>query len=131
LCLTVEWPSGEAAACKAVYVGSNPISTSWCAVPGSMQCPGAIGAAVARFPDTEEVTGSIPVSPTMFVQVSGRIGAIRGGLPTLAYPNEYPNAVERGRRRTPVSALFRRRWSCRPAASWQVSAVRPEATERE
>jgi hypothetical protein len=25
----------------------------------------AIGAAVARFPDTEEVTGSIPVSPTM------------------------------------------------------------------
>src|SRR6476661_3858206 len=26
--------------------------------------PRAIGAAVARFPDTEEVTGSIPVSPT-------------------------------------------------------------------
>jgi hypothetical protein len=26
--------------------------------------PWAIGAAVARFPDTEEVTGSIPVSPT-------------------------------------------------------------------
>ncbi len=26
----------------------------------------AIGAAVARFPDTEEVTGSIPVSPTMW-----------------------------------------------------------------
>jgi hypothetical protein len=24
-----------------------------------------------RFPDTEEVTGSIPVSPTQFVQVSG------------------------------------------------------------
>ena len=33
--------------------------------------PWAIGAAVARFPDTEEVTGSIPVSPTMFVQVTG------------------------------------------------------------
>ena len=54
---TVEWPRGEAAACKAVYVGSNPISTS-------RQHPRAIGAAVARFPDTEEVTGSIPVSPT-------------------------------------------------------------------
>ena len=27
-------------------------------------CTGAIGAAVARFPDTEEVTGSIPVSRT-------------------------------------------------------------------
>ncbi len=26
--LVVEWPRGEAAACKAVYVGSNPISTS-------------------------------------------------------------------------------------------------------
>ena len=26
--LRVEWPRGEAAACKAVYVGSNPISTS-------------------------------------------------------------------------------------------------------
>ncbi len=55
----MEWPRGEAAACKAVYVGSNPISTSQQHHPS-----GAIGAAVARFPDTEEVTGSIPVSPT-------------------------------------------------------------------
>src|SRR5215208_8322655 len=30
----------------------------------------AIGAAVARFPDTEEVTGSIPVSPTAEPQVA-------------------------------------------------------------
>ena len=49
----VGWPRGEAGACKAVYTGSNPVPTSR-----------AIGAAVARFPDTEEVTGSIPVSPT-------------------------------------------------------------------
>ena len=55
----MEWPRGEAAACKAVYVGSNPISTSQQHHPS-----GAIGAAVARFPDTEEVTGSIPVSRT-------------------------------------------------------------------
>jgi len=27
----------------------------------------AIGAVVARFPDTEEVTGSNPVSPTRFI----------------------------------------------------------------
>ena len=27
-CLTVEWPRGEATACKAVYTGSNPVSTS-------------------------------------------------------------------------------------------------------
>ncbi len=26
--LLVEWPRGEAAACKAVYTGSNPVSTS-------------------------------------------------------------------------------------------------------
>ena len=52
---TVGWPRGEATACKAVYTGSNPVPTSLI---------GAIGAAVARFPDTEEVTGSIPVSPT-------------------------------------------------------------------
>ena len=25
---TVEWPRGEAAACKAVHTGSNPVSTS-------------------------------------------------------------------------------------------------------
>ena len=31
--------------------------------------PRAIGAAGARFPDTEEVTGSIPVSPTTMMKV--------------------------------------------------------------
>ena len=43
-----------------MYAGSNPVLTSQqnnCFVS-------AIGAAVARFPDTEEVTGSIPVSRT-------------------------------------------------------------------
>ena len=54
----VEWPSGEATACKAVHTGSIPVSTST-----SFQ-PGAISSAGERFPDTEEVTGSIPVSRT-------------------------------------------------------------------
>src|SRR4051812_45964542 len=54
---SVEWPRGEATACKAVYTGSNPVSTS-------QEVLRAIGAAGARFLDTEEVTGSIPVSPT-------------------------------------------------------------------
>jgi hypothetical protein len=58
----VAWPRGEAAACKAVHTGSNPVATSLTA-SGSVR-ERAIGAAVARFPDTEEVTGSIPVSPT-------------------------------------------------------------------
>ncbi len=53
---SVEWPRGEATACKAVYTGSNPVSTS--------QLTRAIGAVGARFLDTEEVTGSNPVSPT-------------------------------------------------------------------
>ena len=62
----VEWPRGEATDCKSVYTGSNPVSTSIARAlpdrgPGSSR---AIGAVVARFLDTEEVTGSNPVSPT-------------------------------------------------------------------
>ena len=53
----VEWPSGEATACKAVHTGSIPVSTS-------TFVSGAISSAGERFPDTEEVTGSIPVSRT-------------------------------------------------------------------
>ena len=49
----VEWPRGEATACKAVYTGSNPVSTSR-----------AISSVGERYLDTVEVTGSIPVSPT-------------------------------------------------------------------
>ena len=53
----MEWPSGEATACKAVHTGSIPVSTS-------KHDLGAISSAGERFPDTEEVTGSIPVSRT-------------------------------------------------------------------
>ena len=56
--LAVEWPRGEATACKAVYTGSNPVSTS---VPPRSRAISSVG---ERFLDTEEVTGSIPVSPT-------------------------------------------------------------------
>ena len=67
----VEWPRGEAAACKAAYTGSNPVSTSITKDPQR-----AIGAVVARFLDTEEVTGSNPVSPTIDGQplTSGNAG---------------------------------------------------------
>src|SRR5690606_6073023 len=54
---SVGWPRGEATACKAVYAGSNPVPTSTFSIR-------AVGAAGARFLDTEEVTGSIPVPPT-------------------------------------------------------------------
>ena len=62
----VAWPRGEAAACKAVHTGSNPVATSLTAADESLETGRrrAIGAAVARFPDTEEVAGSIPVSLT-------------------------------------------------------------------
>ena len=57
----VEWPRGEATDCKSVYTGSNPVSTSQCP---EVRPRGDWRSLVARFPDTEEVTGSNPVSPT-------------------------------------------------------------------
>src|SRR5512141_3507344 len=62
----VEWPRGEATDCKSVYTGSNPVSTSMIRTPlrWGPESLRAIGAVVARFLDTEEVTGSNPVSPT-------------------------------------------------------------------
>jgi hypothetical protein len=76
----VEWPRGEATACKAVYTGSNPVSTS------KPEWTWAIGAAVARFPDTEEVTGSIPVSPTRMSRFMLRqtLGRWRGRAASIA-----------------------------------------------
>ena len=43
----VEWPRGEATACKAVYTGSNPVSTS-----NSTTCTTerAIGAGASALP---------------------------------------------------------------------------------
>ena len=54
----MEWPRGEATACKAVYTGSNPVSTS------ARRTERAISSVGEHFLDTEGVTGSIPVSPT-------------------------------------------------------------------
>ena len=83
----MEWPRGEATACKAVYTGSNPVSTSQHGTVGSgtnqhgriqqhqhhKQQRRAIGAVwLARFPDTEEVTGSSPVSPTEYHRLLSR-----------------------------------------------------------
>lgn len=62
----VEWPSGEATACKAVHTGSIPVSTS------KIRSPSAISSAGERFPDTEEVTGSIPVSRTRVIAVQAQ-----------------------------------------------------------
>src|SRR5690606_18674225 len=50
----------------------------------------AIGAAVARFPDTEEVTGSIPVSPTSVTTGQRPFRGNRDGLfpcPGAPYPH--------------------------------------------
>ena len=63
--LTVEWPIGDVTACKAVYTGSNPVSTSQFRTTAAPHHARAISSAGERFPDTEEVTGSIPVSRTI------------------------------------------------------------------
>src|ERR1700757_4399207 len=68
----VEWPSGEATACKAVHTGSIPVSTS------SFLTPGAISSAGERFPDTEEVTGSIPVSRTSIIAAQSTFLVVLG-----------------------------------------------------
>ena len=52
---------GEGTDCKSVYTGSNPVPTSTITTRIST---GDWRSLVARFPDTEEVTGSSPVSPT-------------------------------------------------------------------
>ena len=88
---TVGWPRGEATDCKSVYTGSNPVSTS--NTVGSVWDRGArtraIGAVVARFVHTEEVTGSNPVSPTLIHT-----------LTASRLPAEVPNAGDhRARRR--------------------------------
>ena len=62
----MEWPSGEAKVCKTLHTGSIPVSTS----KSSREDARAISSAGERFPDTEEVTGSIPVSRTETPRVS-------------------------------------------------------------
>ena len=62
----MEWPRGEATACKAVHTGSNPVSTSDARQAGVASGVRAISSVGERFLDTEEVTGSIPVSRTTF-----------------------------------------------------------------
>src|ERR1700754_2525435 len=84
----VEWPRGEATACKAVYTGSNPVSTS-------AVVPRAIGAAGARFLDTEEVTGSIPVSPTKIQRLVTKFGNEAFAFWCLQRSHQFrPRAIE-------------------------------------
>ena len=78
----------------------TPLATS---TDGRQRTP----ADVVPLTDTEEVTGSIPVSPTPFVQVKGRFGFTRSGLLVPAYPNAYPSGADGGRQRTHRSGLCR------------------------
>jgi hypothetical protein len=80
----VEWPRGEATACKAVYTGSNPVSTS-------KHPARAIGAVVARFLDTEEVTSSILVSPTNNTPAQGPFLAPRSARGSSESATCWPN----------------------------------------
>ncbi len=53
----------QARACKALYAGSIPAPAS-ASFAAQLHSTGDWRSLVARFPDTEEVTGSSPVSPT-------------------------------------------------------------------
>ena len=130
----MEWPRGEAAACKAVHTGSNPVSTSHRVVPdGAWHRAGctewAIGAAVARFPDTEEVTGSIPVSPTTYHRRSEAISERFGMSFLVPVPQRRrsPDGGERGRTAGPSYGCSRR---LRVLASFAVPSVRADGSER-
>ena len=116
--LTVEWPRGEATACKAVYTGSNPVSTSQHEAAPSRDSSRAIGAVVARFLDTEEVTGSNPVSPT---SITAGQRPFRGPLsvsPALCVPKRSRTPLGRARRRQPA-----RRAATRVKQPWVFEVV--------
>ncbi len=86
--LAVEWPRGEATACKAVYTGSNPVSTSERSRQSPQRAARAISSVGERFLDTEEVTSSILVSPTTKPQVTG-LGLhhfVPDGIPAVWFP---------------------------------------------
>ena len=59
--LVVEWPRGEATACKAVYTGSNPVSTS----RSHYRTARAISSVGEHYLDTVGVGSSILPSPTI------------------------------------------------------------------
>src|SRR5690606_27334394 len=61
--------------------------------------PRAIGAAVARFPDTEEVTGSIPVSPTTITAPHLTVRGLRRVAGRFGRGWSRPRGPTRGRRR--------------------------------
>ena len=89
---------------------------------------GAIGAAVARFPDTEEVTGSIPVSPTKEPPVSRGFSVSRpdsraeraGGGSILGFVT--------GETRRRAAIARRRRARCRPPRGRRRGASRRSST---
>jgi hypothetical protein len=120
----VEWPRGEATACKAVYTGSNPVSTS--VGDGTSKAPprqhgtGRLAQGLARFPDTEEVTGSNPVSPT--TTFSATLLATRRWR-ECARPLLLPD-------RSPADGCQTHAWHCRRRSTrWVVHILRISASQ--
>jgi hypothetical protein len=112
---TVEWPRGEATDCKSVYTGSNPVSTS--IARSCTWAKRAIGAAVARFLDTEEVTGSNPVSPTSTIRPLTSGNASRGPFCIPARSRETSLWVSNW---VSIHPRRRRRAASRRANPWQL-----------
>ena len=80
----------------------------------------AIGAAVARFPDTEEVTGSIPVSPTTQKPPATPGASSRPG--SRAQPQR--RVTPAGSRGSSRWASRARRSTARPVPRWKPHEVR-------
>jgi hypothetical protein len=91
----------------------------------------AIGAAVARFPDTEEVTGSIPVSPTNespcnargFVVCQGVRATLRA---TERRRGDFPTSLACALLNLVLKAPARGNWDPR----WQVGHLAPDDSQR-
>lgn len=79
----------------------------------SKQHPGAIGAAVARFLDTEEVTGSNPVSPTSSEQPLTAVSA--SGVVAFSGPKSRRSLAESGTSRDAGEQQLGTRCQERPA----------------
>ena len=68
-----EFQSGGAGAAWAVHAVAGARFLKYPRGRLAFKCIGAIGAVVARFVHTEEVTGSNPVSPTAYWSVSAHL----------------------------------------------------------
>src|SRR6266700_2825931 len=80
----VEWPRGEATACKAVYTGSNPVSTS--ALASRERVPGRLAQRESASLTRKRSLVQSQYRPLSFMQVKSLIPVARGGASCCCWP---------------------------------------------